>query len=184
MRLFVGIPLSAAVLAQLASLTARLRRKDDALRWTAPDSWHITLAFLGNTAPEQLQCLAPRLAAIRSPQISIQLGDLATFPRAAVFFAAVQVTPPLLALHQSVAAAILPCGFQPDARPFHPHITLARAKGQSPAKSQSSNPAALSSRLPRQLAFAPFTAREFLLYESFLEPTVARYEIRAHFPLQ
>ena len=180
MRLFVAIPLAPALVAQLTALTARLRRKDDSLRWTAPDSWHITLAFLGATTPEQYQSLVPSLAAVHSPQISIQLEALSTFPRAGVFFAGVQVTPPLLTLQQHLAAALIPCGFQPDARPFHPHITLARGKGRS---SNQAALASLQSRLTTQPAFPSFTAREFLLYESFLEPSAARYEIRNRFPL-
>ena len=38
MRLFVGIPLASAVTEELARLTAKLRRADDNLRWSTPDS--------------------------------------------------------------------------------------------------------------------------------------------------
>ncbi len=53
MRLFVGIALADAVVRELESVVARLRSSDSGLRWTEPDSWHITLQFLGNTTPEQ-----------------------------------------------------------------------------------------------------------------------------------
>ena len=66
MRLFVGIALSDAVVHELKSVVARLRSNGGpaerqtrespsaGLRWTAPESWHITLQFLGNATPEQL----------------------------------------------------------------------------------------------------------------------------------
>ena len=38
MRLFVGIPLAVAVRGELSGLAARLKSKDDGLRWTAPES--------------------------------------------------------------------------------------------------------------------------------------------------
>ena len=45
MRLFIGIPLSAAVVRELAALTAGLKSADDGLRWSAEAGWHITLQF-------------------------------------------------------------------------------------------------------------------------------------------
>ena len=101
----------------------------DGLRWTAPESWHITLQFLGNATAEQLQCLTARLGEVRSAAVAVQLGELGCFDRAGVFFVDVAVTPELAALERSVVAATSRCGFVAEARPFHPHITLARAKG-------------------------------------------------------
>ncbi len=73
MRLFVGIPLADAVARELAAVVGRLRssesaalRGSDGLRWTEPESWHITLQFLGNSTAEQLECLKARLGEVRS----------------------------------------------------------------------------------------------------------------------
>jgi RNA 2',3'-cyclic 3'-phosphodiesterase len=73
MRLFAGIPLAAAVIDELSAISVRLRSNDDGLRWSAPDSWHITLQFLGNTGQEQYDCTVARLAELRSPAIPIRL---------------------------------------------------------------------------------------------------------------
>ncbi len=43
MRLFIGIPLAAEVVKELAALTARLKSPQDGLRWSAEAGWHITL---------------------------------------------------------------------------------------------------------------------------------------------
>ena len=177
MRLFVGIPLAEAVIAELAAVAARLRRREDGLRWMASDSWHVTLQFLGNTDPEQYQCLVARLAAVHSPPVPILLEALGCFDRAGVFFAGVALTPELLALAWRVTAATGLCGFAAETRPFHPHITLARAKGQRQPLG------ALKARIERQPAFTRFVASEFLLYESHLSPDGARYEVRERFAL-
>ncbi len=76
-------------------------------------------------------------------------------------------------------AATVPCGFVPETRPFHPHITLARAKGQG----RSQPLKALQQRIRHQAEFPQFTASEFLLYQSHLSPTGSTYEIRHRFPL-
>lgn len=179
MRLFVGIPLADAVVRELAAVVARLRREAGGLRWTAPESWHITLQFLGNATPQQFACLAARLGELRAAPLAVQLGELGCFDRAGVLFASVAVTPELVALQQCVTAATSRCGFVAEAKPFHPHITLARAKGTGRDRELRE----LMAGVGAQPAFTHFTAREFLLYESHLGPGGARYEVKARFGL-
>jgi len=179
MRLFVGIPLADLVARELGNVIARLRegestRPGSRLRWTAPESWHITLQFLGNAAPEQLECLKARLGEVRGGAFPVELGELGCFDRAGVFFADVSVTPELSALERSVVASTSCCGFAAEMRPFHPHVTLARAKGQA----RGAELRALNSKVRSQPAFTRFTATEFVLYESHLGAGGARYEAR------
>lgn len=177
MRLFLGIAMAPAVTAEVAAIVARLRSASDALRWSAPESWHITLQFLGNTTPEQYACILPHLRALRHPPVPISMEGLGFFDRAGIFYAGVSTTPGLLALQQSVTRATASCGFIPEARPYQPHITLARAKGARDGF------LALKSRLGHPPAFSRFNADEFLLYESFLASSGSRYEVRERFPL-
>ena len=184
MRLFVAIPLADAVVRELAKVIARLREGESAgpesrLRWTAPESWHITLQFLGNAIPEQLDCLKARLIGVCASPVPVKLGALGCFDRAGVFFADVTVTPELAALERSVVAATGPCGFAAETRPFHPHITLARAKGHG----RGTELRALKSKIRSQPAFTRFTATEFVMYESHLAAGGAHYSARMRVPL-
>lgn len=180
MRLFVGISLAPAVVGELAAVSARLRSRQDELRWAAPESWHITLQFLGNTSPERFACLTTRLGEVRSPAVPVRIQELGCFDRAGIFFAEVGLSSELLSLEQRVTAATGLCGFAAETRPFQPHITLARGKGEGRGRTLR----ALMARMQRPPAFTPFVAREFLLYESLLSPSGARYEVRERFPLQ
>ena len=179
MRLFVGIPLASEVLAELSKVTARFRSNGDNLRWTAPESWHITLQFLGNTDPEQYRCLIAQLSGVHAGPVPIHLANLGFFDRAGVFFVDVEPTPALVALAARVNSATSFCGFSPETRPFHPHITLARAKGQSRGQPLQ----ALAQRIKNQPTFRRFRASEFLLYESHLSPAGSTYEIQHRFLL-
>ena len=179
MRLFVGIPLPDEVVRELAAVVARLRPGAGNLRWTASESWHITLQFLGETTQELYECLAARLGEVHAAPVAVQLGELGFFDRAQVFFADVVVAPRLIALEQRVLAATSQCGFVAETRPFHPHITLARAKGQG----RGTELRELKARIRSQPSFTRFTAREFLLYESHLGPGGAQYEVTARFGL-
>lgn len=184
MRLFVGIPLADGAMRELAAVVERLRKAEGivqsaALRWATQESWHITLQFLGNTTAEQLECLRPRLEEVRAAQLSVQLGELGCFERAGVLFAEVLLTPELEALQRNVVAATSRCGFTAEARPFHPHITLARVKGQGHGRELR----ALRGNLRSQPKFTQFTAGEFVLYESHLASGGSRYEVLMRVPL-
>jgi 2'-5' RNA ligase len=179
MRLFAGIPLAAAVIDELSSISVRMRSNGDGLRWSATESWHITLQFLGNTGQEQYECTVARLGELRSTAVPIQLEGLGFFERAGVFFAGVGLTPELLSLQQRVTAATGLCGFIPETRPYHPHVTLARTKGKGGSRGMQE----LKGKIHRQRAFTRFVAEEFVLYESVTRPSGALYEVRERFRL-
>jgi RNA 2',3'-cyclic 3'-phosphodiesterase len=186
MRLFVGIALEKALVRELMSVVSRLqldqrklRSSAGRMRCTAPESWHITLQFLGNATEDQYQCLIARLSEVRSAPVPVQSGELGCFERAGIFFADVEVSPELTALQKSVVAATSRCGFKALNLPFHPHITLARAKGQGRGLRLHE----IVSELPSRPKLTGFTAQEYLLYESHLSSAGSRYEVRARFPL-
>jgi RNA 2',3'-cyclic 3'-phosphodiesterase len=179
MRLFVGIPLAEAVVEELAKVSLRYRAKDDGLRWSTPESWHITLQFLGNTEQEQYACVVERLRELRFEPVPVRIEELGFFDRAGVFFAGVDLSPELIALQQHITVATSQCGFVPEDRPYHPHITLARTKGRNGKHALR----ALQTRVHRQPNFGRFVAQEFVLYESITHPEGSQYTIRERFPL-
>jgi len=171
--------LSPAVIHELSEISRRLQSGAGGLRWMAPESWHITLQFLGNRSEEQYECAVARLRAIHLPPVSIKLDALGVFDRTGIVFAGVRLSPQLVQLQERVTAATEPCGFVAETRPYQPHITLARSKGKLPHQRLNE----LQTKINRQPAFASFVAQEFLLYESFLGPAGSRYEVRQRYPL-
>jgi RNA 2',3'-cyclic 3'-phosphodiesterase len=179
MRLFIGIPLATEVIEALEALIRSLRSSADGLRWSAPETWHITLQFLGETSPERYDCTLAHLREVSSPHVPIWLDGTGCFDRAGVFYAGVNVSPELRQLQKLVVIATAKCGFRPEDRPYHPHVTLARAKGDNRPLLRK-----LKARTSHDAAFPRFTASEFLLYEVFLGPGGSRYEVRERFPLR
>jgi 2'-5' RNA ligase len=180
MRLFVGIALDPALTDALKRLTASLRRAADGLRWSSPESWHITLQFLGATDQPCYECLLARLQEIHRPPFVLQLGLPDVFERAGVFHISVLPSQHLTALERHVVAATALCGVRPENLPYHPHITLARSKSREGRHMLHTLPQRLRSTHP----LPSFAAHEFLLYQSLPTPTGSRYEIRERFPLQ
>lgn len=180
MRLFVGIPVNPAAAPDLRRLQNQLMsgvppKQADELRWSSPEDWHITLQFLGHVNGEQYHCVAAALQTLSFPGFSVHLDRMWVFDRAGVLYAEVQPTPELLALEQAVLALTRPCGFVPEDRPYHPHVTLARRRGRH-------------SDLLRTLAQQPFAgltfaAEQVVLYESQSSVSGSRYVPREMVPL-
>lgn len=140
LRLFTAIELSPEARDQIARAAEDLRQTfrnanmDDAFRWVDAGNLHLTLRFLGNIEHEAAgrMCQAMREPIARAP-ISITLGRLGTFPsrgRPRVLHAAVeQGADDMSRLRDEVDARFAPlCSWQPETRPFAPHLTLARAR--------------------------------------------------------
>jgi 2'-5' RNA ligase len=180
MRLFVAVPLATPVVHELSATSARLRSGEDGLRWSAPESWHITLQFLGNANQDQYDCIVERLSELHLPVVRIRIAGLGFFDRAGVFFADVKPTPELLLLQKRVAKATEVCGFIPEMRPYRPHVTLARRKGRGAGREFTH----LKARASGQPTFTNFVAEEFLLYESLPGPAGSHHEIRERFRLR
>jgi 2'-5' RNA ligase len=91
----------------------------------------------------------------------------------------VRASAALLRLHAAVAAALAAEGFQPEARPYTPHITLARCEPGVPA-------GVAAEFLDRHRAFAlpPFPTTEFGLYSSARAGDAPVYRREQSFPLQ
>jgi len=178
-RLFIAISLDPGVIEILERLSRSLRSAGDNLRWTSPETWHITLQFLGETSIECCTCVVERLREIKSPEVPIRLQGTGFFERAGVFFAGVDVSPELRQLERLVVSATSRCGVAAEDRPYHPHVTLARAKGDEKVRALRS----LKTRVKTGVAFPAFIAGEFRLYESFVGSQGARHEIRERFPL-
>jgi 2'-5' RNA ligase len=177
MRLFVAIPMSPEVEQVLITIVQQLRRQGEELRWQTPESWHVTLQFLGSSTQQQYDCLVKHLGTIHLPPVPISIERLSSFERAGALFAEVQRTPELIELQRAVLAATAPCGFEAECRPYSPHITLARRRGRS------NRPRLEPIYANRQIKPQTFTATEFLLYESHLGPGGARYDVRERFRL-
>lgn len=182
MRLFLGIALHDETKHALASFADGLRQKFPRLRWSSPEQWHITLHFLGEIREAQHDCIVERLGTVCAEPVEINVEAPGFFERAGIFHVAVKVTESLAHLHRDAGKALSECGFRPEARPYSPHITLARNKGRAISpdfkllrKTVEKTPAP---SLPR------FTAREFRLYQSFTGPSGSRYEVRERFPLR
>ncbi|MGH1426189.1 MAG: RNA 2',3'-cyclic phosphodiesterase [Pseudooceanicola sp.] len=179
MRLFVAIDPPDDVRDALATMQGDLTvgRKAD------PDTFHLTLAFLGDQSDDAAEAVHDMFSALRAPDFDLELSGLGTFGGAvpAVVFAGVADAGPVTALRDSVRRRIRAAGITIARERFRPHVTLARF-GRRPA---GDTVAALRLFMARNAGFrtAPFRVGSFALYQSQLGPDGPRHEALARYPL-
>lgn len=130
MRLFIAAELPETMREALAETSAALR---DCVhgRYVASDSFHVTLAFLGEVpgarVPELQDALETACASHRA--FPAELGELGSFGKRskATLWQGFRDPAPFAALAKDVRASLSRIGFEFDAKPFRPHITLMRA---------------------------------------------------------
>lgn len=176
MRLFVAIPLPEQTTAEITQAVAVIRQTVHAhdLRWSSPESWHITLQFLGSVTAQQYPCVLDQLRSVHSQPLRIAADRIGTFARAGILYAGIKSCPQLLELQKSITAATRSCGFALEDRPYLPHITSARTHARTRRLS------AIAENTMGPNLFHSFTAQGFALYETVAGPP-SRYEIREEF---
>jgi 2'-5' RNA ligase len=129
-RLFVALTPPGEVVRELLSATAGLREVAPELRWTRPEQWHLTLAFLGKVGDDVLDELTRRLGrtAARHRPLSLSLGGGGRFGHQVLWTGVRGDRDGLRRLAASAQAAGRRSGLPVEQRPYRPHLTLARAE--------------------------------------------------------
>ncbi len=178
MRAFFCIELDEPIKDGLNGLIQALKR-EPALRaarvsWVKRENLHVTLKFLGEVAPDQVEelHLAAEAAWEGFKPFSLELNLLGAFPnpqRPRVIWVGSSAPPQeIIRLYERLEEELEPLGFPPEGKPYTPHVTLGRVKG--------------GTRMGSGLAgvkLTPFRfvaeARGLTLMESQLDPAGAIY---------
>ena len=123
----------------------------EGLRPVRPEGIHLTLKFLGDVPESQVgeiaQVVSEAVAGHR--QFDVSTGGFGAFPntrRPQVLWVGIEGdVGPLIRLQADVDAALVALGFPSEARPFHPHLTLARLDRRMPAHARRASLDALES---------------------------------------
>jgi RNA 2',3'-cyclic 3'-phosphodiesterase len=130
MRLFVAVTPPPEACEQLQSATAGMRSARPDLRWTRPDQWHLTLAFLGEVGDEARADLTGRLGRVagRHPPLQLALHGAGRFGDRVLWTRVTGDVAELRRLAASVRAAARRAALAVEDRPYRPHLTLARGR--------------------------------------------------------
>ena len=175
-RLFVALDLPDAMRDGIVAW-GREELRDPALRVVAPESLHVTLAFLGYLPEREIERLGEIVRGLRAAAPTVTLGSpiAKPSPRRARLFAlpaASSGTVRLQAeLEETLAANRL---YKPEKRPFWPHVTVARVKSAGRGSGRQAAVERPPGGLPKRL-LEPALCVRVTLYRSVLQPQGSRY---------
>jgi 2'-5' RNA ligase len=156
-RLFTAIEIPADIGQSLAMLRGGL----PGARWIEPESYHLTLRFIGDVDGIMAQEIAVLLGQVRRAPFELTLNGLDSFggrkPRAV--YAGVKPIPALLELQAEHERLCQRLGQEAE-RKFTPHVTLARLR-------QSTSRDVADYLAPRaDFRAGPFPVTQFVLFSS------------------
>lgn len=167
MRLFVAIELPRRVREALWNEARKLEGHWTGGRLMAPESYHITLSFLGQQPEHRLEAIASAMDRCPCAPFRAALGELGLFAQrgGGVLWRGVW-SPELSRLQSQLARQLEQAGFALEKRPFQPHITLARRVILNPGTAMASLPVSAQS----------FGVEEMVLMRSRLSQQGASYQ--------
>ena len=175
-RLFVALDLPAGLRDGLVAWGERELR-DPALRAVAPESLHVTLAFLGYLPEREIERLGEIVRGLGAMAPALGLEDPVAKPslRRARLFALPAISPAAVPLQRELEQKLVAERlYKPEKRPFWPHVTVARVRSAGRGLRR---PAAVErppGELPKEL-LEPALCVRVTLYRSVLQPQGSRY---------
>lgn len=158
MRLFIGIPLEERARRILAEKSRKIESRCPG-RFSEPDLYHITLAFLGEAdepiAREALRLIRESVSGVGRLALTLCRLGFFSSPRNALLWCGIKDSTRLEALASRIREGLDDSGIWFDRKPFRAHITLGRMVDLGPL-------------LPEGLKMEPisFEAGSVALYES------------------
>lgn len=138
MRLFAAITIPARERKRLYKASTPLREEGLPVRWVDVDALHLTLKFLGEVPKDRVERVKSSLAAVaaKSRPFEVKLGGFGAFPslrKPRVIWAGAYASPELRCLKHDLEWEFAALGYAREARAFHPHLTLGRARPEAAA---------------------------------------------------
>ena len=134
-RLFVAVPVPAETREACHALIEPVRTLPFGryARWVHLDTLHVTLRFLGDTAPDRVPAVvdAVREGVGERPAFGVRLGGAGSFPPEgrkirALWLGIVDGATHLGSIVDDLSPPLARLGWPAEGRPFRPHLTVAR----------------------------------------------------------
>jgi 2'-5' RNA ligase len=188
-RLFVAVALDPELIRAAGSFVETLRGRaallapHARLSWVPPERFHVTLAFIGDVSESR----APAIMAALQPSSSVRpfemtLVGAGAFPhrgRPRVLWTGVgEGRDWLISVAGEVHKRLTEAGVMLEARPFSPHVTVARVKEPTGLRSS-----VLLDGLT-DVVVGRMTVDAITLFQSRLSPSSPSYHVMARSPLR
>jgi len=133
-RSFLAVELPEKIQKKIEEVQNDLKSSHADVRWVSPEKIHLTLKFFGNI--DELK-IDPVVKSVEGPirtisPFSLKVRGMGAFPHfknpRVIWMGLVDEKEVLTPFQKEVDKELSKIGFEPEERPFHPHLTLGRVK--------------------------------------------------------
>jgi len=134
LRAFIAIEIPLGIRQTICNAISDLQKGIGPLvRWVPVDNMHLTLKFLGDVSPANVNMLTQMMSAEADlfNCFELQLHGLGSFPsprQPRVIYIGIQAPAALEALQRGIESASRRLGYESEERSFSPHLTIGRVK--------------------------------------------------------
>ena len=137
-RAFIAVELPPEVRVELSRVQLRLRSASACpAKWVEPGSIHLTLCFLGEIGPAQVDAVKGVMAGV-TPEVqpfTLEFTQAGAFPNLrqpqTLWVGLKGALDILSSLHKRLEEGLRTTDYKPEDRPFRPHLTLARVRDEA-----------------------------------------------------
>ena len=91
---------------------------------------HMTLHFIGNVYFDEMACMQRQARCVDACAFQLEIDCQGYFGKPEVGWLGCRViSDALVELHWQLGTRLQECGYRPETRPYHPHVTVARKLG-------------------------------------------------------
>jgi 2'-5' RNA ligase len=179
LRAFIAVEVPVALRQRVGQATAGLQHEIGSfVRWVPVENMHLTLKFLGDVAPSNVEMLSQMVRAEANlfSCFDLQLAGLGAFPslkRPRVIYIGIQAPAALEALQRGIESSSRRLGYESEERAFSAHLTIGRVRQNVTGTEQQTIRRALEQAKIDLLGAARIDAVH--LYKSDLRPSGSVY---------
>lgn len=179
-RIFIALEIPAAARELCYQQMQQLKQfVPQGWRWESPDKIHLTLRFLGDTENPRVDEVKQLVHTVVSstPSFSLEIGRHGVFPgwqSPRILWLGLNCPEQLRQMQMDLEAGAVHLGYEPESKPFKPHLTIARIQRDvTPAKAIEIGRILKEASLP---AIGRVKVNNVILFESTLTQSGSIYK--------